>query len=216
MEENMNTSSNEITEQKASEDIIDPVQEPNKTDKYSEQVKTAVAVFDIVEMLAVCSTIILLIFSFFFRLTVVDGPSMKNTLQDGDYLIVQSIGYTPKRGDIVVIQDPTATGYTKPLVKRVIAIGGDTVDIDFSTWTVTVNGEVIDESEYIHLATDATLTASYDFPITVEEDSVFVMGDNRNHSADSRVSNIGTIDERCVVGGAIMRILPFDQFCIFD
>lgn len=116
-----------------------------------ETVKSVSSLFDIVEMLAICAAVILLLFTYCARLTVVDGPSMNNTLTNGDYLIVQSIGYTPKRGDIIVVQDPTATGYEKPLVKRLIAVGGDTVDIDFTTWTVTVNGEVIDESEYLYL-----------------------------------------------------------------
>lgn len=227
MEENKNIKpENEFAEATASQNTTesDAVADVNDQDKvvsanatkFAEQARTVSSIFDVVEMIAVCATCILLIFSFCFRLTVVDGPSMNNTLQNGDYLIVQSIAYKPERGDIVVIQDPTATGYTKPLVKRIIAMGGDTVDIDFSTWTVTVNGEVIDESEYLYLAKDTTLTSNYDFPITIEEGNIFVMGDNRNHSADSRVTNIGQIDERCIVGGAIMRILPVSQFRFFD
>lgn len=227
MEENKNNNpENEFTEnnvQQINTDvnvIVDANDQNNgvssNSTKFTKQVKTVSSFFDIVEMIAVCATTILLIFSFCFRLTVVDGPSMNNTLQNGDYLIVQSVAYKPERGDIVVIQDPTATGYTKPLVKRIIAMGGDTVDIDFSTWTVTVNGEVIDESEYLYLAKDTTLTSNYDFPITIEEGNIFVMGDNRNHSADSRIKTIGQIDERCIVGGAIMRILPVGQFRFFN
>ena len=181
-----------------------------------ETVKSVSSLFDIVEMLAICAAVILLLFTYCARLTVVDGPSMNNTLTNGDYLIVQSIGYTPKRGDIIVVQDPTATGYEKPLVKRLIAVGGDTVDINFTTWTVTVNGEVIDESEYLYLDPNARFTSNYSFPITIEEGKIFVMGDNRNHSADSRLMQIGQIDERCIVGHAVMRILPFNSIRIFD
>jgi len=176
----------------------------------------ASSVFDIIEMVAACAAVILLLFTFISRLTIVDGPSMNNTLKNGDYVIVNSLGYIPTKGDIVVLQDPTANGYTKPLIKRLIATAGDTVDIDFSTWTVTVNGEVLDESEYLYLAEDAVFTSDYHFPITVEEGKVFVMGDNRHHSADSRLSAIGQIDERCIVGHAVMRVLPFSNFTIFD
>ena len=81
-------------------------------------------------MFSICAAVILLLFTFAVRLTVVDGPSMQNTLVAGDYLLVQELGYKYERGDIIVVQDPSAFGYTKPLVKRLIAVGGDTVDID--------------------------------------------------------------------------------------
>lgn len=190
----------------------------NESETNSEKPKSGVIsnIYDILEMFAACAAAILIAFTFIARLTVVDGPSMNKTLTDGDYVIVSSLGYKPERGDIVVVQDPTARGYTKPLIKRLIAVGGDTVDIDFSTWTVTVNGEVLDESEYLYLADDAVFTSNYKFPITVEEGNIFVMGDNRNHSADSRLSAIGQIDERCLVGRAVLRILPFNSIRIFD
>ena len=163
--------------------------------------KSAVAsVFDIVEMFSICAAVILLLFTFAVRLTVVDGPSMQNTLVAGDYLLVQELGYKYERGDIIVVQDPSAFGYTKPLVKRLIAVGGDTVDIDDHVeldpqtgekkyvFTVKVNGEILDESAYIHLDEENYAKIStYSFPITVEEGKIFVLGDNRYHSADSRV-----------------------------
>lgn len=191
--------------------------------------KSAVAsVFDIVEMFSICAAVILLLFTFAVRLTVVDGPSMQNTLVAGDYLLVQELGYKYERGDIIVVQDPSAFGYTKPLVKRLIAVGGDTVDIDDHVeldpqtgekkyvFTVKVNGEILDESAYIHLDEENYAKIStYSFPITVEEGKIFVLGDNRYHSADSRVGVIGQIDERCVVGHAVMRVLPFDRIKVF-
>ncbi len=171
--------------------------------------------FDFVEMLALVTVAIILCFSFVFRLNIVDGPSMEETLHSGEYLLVSDLFYTPRAGDIVVIHDMTAGVYAEPLVKRVIAVGGQTVDIDFSTWTLTVDGEPVDESAYRHLTSDRLITADYDFPITVEEGHIFVMGDNRNHSADSRTSEIGQIDERCVVGRVYLRVFPINKFKIF-
>ena len=175
----------------------------------------AASIFDIVEMFAICAAVVLLIFTFIARLTVVEGPSMETTLFQNEFILIRSIGYEPKRGDIVVVNDPTAGSYAHPLIKRVIALGGDTLDIDFTTWTVTVNGEVVDESKYRHLDTGALLTSDYKFPITIGEGKVFVMGDNRNHSADSRTSAIGQIDERCVVGQAAVRLFPINKFTVF-
>lgn len=97
--------------------------------------KSAVAsVFDIVEMFSICAAVILLLFTFAVRLTVVDGPSMQNTLVAGDYLLVQELGYKYERGDIIVVQDPSAFGYTKPLVKRLIAVAATR-----STSTITLS-----------------------------------------------------------------------------
>ena len=107
--------------------------------------------YDMVEMLGLVSVVLMLIFAFVVRLNVVDGDSMKQTLHDGEYLVVAELCYTPARGDIVVIHDVTAKPYDNPIVKRVIATAGQTVDIDFDTWTLTVDGEVVDESAYRYL-----------------------------------------------------------------
>ncbi len=172
--------------------------------------------FEIFEMFAICTAAILLIFSYVARLTVVDGESMEDTLHHGDYLIVQDIGYTPTRGDIVVIQKISATSYPNPIIKRVIAVEGDTIDIDLETWTVTVNGEVIDEP-YANLEPGRLYNdLASQMPMTIEEGKIFVMGDHRNHSSDSRVAELGQIDTRCVVGRAVLRVLPFDKFGIME
>ncbi|MBR4882182.1 MAG: signal peptidase I, partial [Clostridia bacterium] len=110
--------------------------------------KTAASIFDIFEMFALCTAVILLLFSYVARLTVVEGPSMEDTLYENDYLIVYDIGYTPERGDIVVIHNiaaPLRRDNAEPIIKRVIAVEGDTVKIDNDTDTVYVNGEAIDE-----------------------------------------------------------------------
>lgn len=172
-------------------------------------------IFDFIEMLALVTVSIILCFSFVFRLNIVDGPSMEETLHSGEYLFVSDLFYTPKMGDIVVVHDMTAGNYAEPIVKRVIAVGGQTVDIDFSTWTLTVDGKEVDESSYRNITSDRLFTSNYEFPVTVEEGHVFVMGDNRNHSADSRISEIGQIDERCIVGRVYFRIFPISKFKVF-
>ena len=170
--------------------------------------------YEFIEMLALVTVSIVLCFSFVFRLNIVDGPSMENTLHTGEYLLVSDLFYEPTPGDIVVVHDVTAGSYTDPIVKRVIAVGGQTVDIDFTTWTLTVDGKVVDESSYKCLK-DHLLLSNITYPFTVDEGYVFVMGDNRNHSADSRLAEIGQIDERCIVGKVYARVFPFDKATIF-
>ncbi len=164
-------------------------------------------VFDVFEIFAISLLILTLIFTFLFRIVEVKGESMKPTLQDGDRLIVTSFAYKPQRGDIVVVSGTTR--YEKPLVKRVIAVSGDVVDIDFTTGIVTVNGE---KEPY----KDGITFLQYDvtFPHTVEEGKVFIMGDNRGDSLDSRSSTIGCVDEKSIVGKALGRISPFGRWTI--
>ncbi len=172
--------------------------------------------FELIEQFAFVCAIVLVMFAFVVRLNIVNGTSMDNTLAGGQKLAVSSLFYKPKAGDIVVIHDITATPYNSPIVKRVIATGGQTVDIDFDTWTLTVDGEIVDESAYRYLNPDTPLLrAEYKFPITVPEGEIFVLGDNRNDSADSRQIEIGTIDARCVVGRAVARLTPLTDVTIF-
>lgn len=197
----------ETANDSAKEPVTDAAASPEKE---SVPKKITASLFDIFEMFAICTAVILLLFSYATRLTVVEGESMEDTLHDEDYLIVQDIGYTPARGDIVVIHKIDAQPYHNPIIKRVIAIEGDTVDIDFDSWTVYVNGEALDEP-YVNLD-PGHLYCEQDLPLTVEEGKVFVLGDHRNHSADSRTKQLGQIDERCVIGRAVLRILPIEKF----
>ncbi|MBQ8641370.1 MAG: signal peptidase I [Clostridia bacterium] len=180
--------------------------------------KMAAEIFEILEMLASVTICVMLCFAFLARLNIVDGHSMDQTLADRQYLVVSDAFYTPEAGDIVVVHDITAHPYDSPIVKRVIATGGQTVEIDFTTWTLRVDGEVVEEPYRYLDPTLPLLTANYNldtngiFSLTVPEGEIFVMGDNRNGSGDSRQYALGTIDERCVVGRAYFRIFPLDSF----
>ena len=172
---------------------------------------------DYVEVFVVALSLVIIIFSFFIRICKVQGPSMENTLYEDEKLIVTNIGYTPKRGDIIVFHQ-TGT-LNEPVVKRVIATAGETVDIDFDDYgkvTITdVDGNtfVLDEIDYKNLdSTYAYIKSDYELPYTVPEGCVFVMGDNRNHSTDSRSLLIGPVDERRILGKVILRISPLDRF----
>ncbi len=173
--------------------------------------KIARECYDWVEIF-VCTILgILLVFTFFIRIGYVDGPSMNETLHDGETLAVSNFFYTPKNNDIVVFQSPDS-GIRGGIVKRIIATEGQTVDIDFDTWTVTVDGVALDE-DYVNFE-DGLSMRRYDveFPITVGKGKVFVMGDNRNHSNDSRGSQIGQVDTRFIFGRVLFRITPFSKF----
>ncbi len=163
--------------------------------------------FEWVDALVFCAVTIILIFLFFFRMVTVQGVSMEPTFLDGDRLIIQSIAYKPERGDVVVLDSYTGLG--KPLVKRVVAVGGDTINIIPETGEVYINDELIIE-EYI--SDNITVVYDVEFPLTIEEGHVFVMGDNRDNSQDSRSSNVGQIDERGIMGKAVVRVFPFDRF----
>ena len=154
-------------------------------------------------------TALILIFTFVGRIIVVDGSSMEPTLYHGDLLLLQSVGYTPKQGDVVVLTKKfeDADG---PIVKRVIATGGQHVVIDYDAGTVTVDGQVLDEP-YIKEAMVRPPEESIT-DILVPEGSIFVMGDNRNHSSDGRNVTLGAVDERYVLGRALWVIFPFRDF----
>ena len=127
---------------------------------------------------------------------------------------MSSVPVPPERGDIVIVHRIDAGPYDRPIVKRVIAVGGQTVDIDFDTWTLTVDGEPVDES-YRWIDRTAVLRRSeIPLPVTLGENEIFVMGDNRNGSADSRAAEIGPVDVRCVVGTAMARLKP--RFTLFQ
>ena len=160
--------------------------------------------------IAVVLCVVLIAFLFCFRIAVVDGDSMLNTLVDGDYVLLLNrlVSGNPEQGDIVVISTNNY-GNGKPIIKRVIATEGQVIDIDFETGTVTVDGKVLNEP-YIKDLTKRSFSG-VQYPLTVEKGCIFVMGDNRMNSTDSRSTQIGQIDCREVIGKAIFCIFPGDD-----
>ena len=156
----------------------------------------------IVSALVVC----ILIFTFLGRVVGVVGSSMVPTLEDGQRLIVSKLFYTPKYGDIVVLRKREFK--EEPIVKRVIATEGQTVDIDFEAGIVYVDGTALDEP-YVNAPVHER--ESFEEPVTVPEGCVFVMGDNRNASTDSRYSLIGCVDTRLILGKAYFRLYPLNR-----
>ena len=148
---------------------------------------------------------VVLLFTFGLRLIGVSGPSMQDTLYTGDRLLVLNAAYCDfKAGDVVVINDYNAQ-LSDTLVKRIVAVEGQTVDIDFMSGQVYVDGQPLDEP-YIK---EPTYTSEgVQFPLTLGEGEVFVMGDNRNQSTDSRDPKLGPVDERYLQGKALFLLLP--------
>ena len=170
-------------------------------------------IFDFIEIAMLALILVAVLFAFFIRIVGVEGASMESTLQEGDRLVLSKIFYTPDRGDVVVINREGDT----PLIKRIIALGGETVEIDEINNTVSVNGEVLDE-DYLD-ADCVTQLKLMDGPVTVPEGYVFVLGDNRIVSLDSRMPSLlgcdnidGCISEDLILGKAVLRFLPFNKF----
>ena len=147
-----------------------------------------------------------LVFTLVVRIVRVDGQSMRETLQNGDMLLTvnRHLAAELKAGDIVVVKKEYFED-GKPIVKRIIATEGQTVDIDFDEGVVYVDGQALEE-DYINKRT--YLEEGTEFPLTVPEGSIFVMGDNRNRSSDSRDSRLGTVDARYVIGKAVFMAFP--------
>ena len=184
--------------------------------------------FDYLELFAWSVFAVLIIFTFGIRLCRVDGESMENTLYDGQNLLLVSAGYTPQQDDIIVFHlTKPQSNLQKTLVKRVIAVGGQELVIDTRAGTVTVDGvrygdtHAVLKDRVTDEITGSYLTSlfRYDFDpatgifrTTVPEHTVFVMGDNRNNSKDSRDPEVGFVDERCILGRVALRLLPFTMF----
>lgn len=172
-------------------------------------------ILDWVESFVFAIFIVILIFTFVLRTVVVVGSSMNPNFIDGDRLIITHLNSEPQKGDVLVMN---SHGLNETIIKRCIGTEGDTIKIDYNTDTITVNGEKI-SNDYINGAMQdiifkfdqnyAVDAGVYEY--TVPEDKIFVMGDNRNNSSDSRCERVGFIDEDDVLGKVVFRIYPFDS-----
>ena len=159
--------------------------------------------------------VVILVFIFFLRVVEVSGDSMNDTLTNKDRILISHLDYTPKSGDIVVCN---SDGLDKVIVKRCIGVAGDVVTVNYETGTVTVNGTEMDQSFIKEPMRDennfdqAYRTGDHEYTYTVPDGTIFAMGDNRNHSTDSRWSAVGFISTDDVLGKAVFRILPFGSF----
>ena len=191
--------------------------EEEKPFKYDPEKPRAIDwVFDIAEIFVFVLAAVILLTTFVFKHSVVEGSSMNDTLAEGEHLIISNLFYAPERGDIIVFED-YSTPLKKAVIKRIIALPGETVEVKLSNdrryLTVYINGEPLDE-EY----------AFYDYygslnpcgPITLGENEIFVMGDNRMNSTDSCDSEIGPIDIDSITGKVLFRFFPFDKFGAVD
>ena len=172
----------------------------NQNNTYSDFSTVKKFVFEWLEIIITAIIAVVIIFTFIFKVVTIEGGSMKETIHNGEKVIISNMFYTPKNGDS-----------SHPYIKRIIATEGQTVDIDFEQGIVFVDGVALDEP---YTRTPTNLKYDIEFPVLVDDGCVFVLGDNRNDSRDSRSSLIGDngmIDTRYILGKAVFRILPFDK-----
>ena len=185
---------------------VTPVQE-NKYDTPETAGSLTQSCYEWLHSLIFAFSVVMILLTFVFRLVDVDGQSMMDTLFNEDRVFVTNLCYTPECGDVVVISH--GQNLNKPIIKRVIATEGQSLSIDFNTGDVVVDGAVLDEP-YIK---DLTVKqGDAEIPEVIPEGMVFVMGDNRNHSTDSRFTAVGLINEDDIVGKAQYIVYPFDRF----
>lgn len=181
---------------------------------------------DIIETVLIAGFVILIVFTYILRPVTIDGRSMNPTFSNGDKVFMTDLFYSkPKYGDVAIIDakyahvlnaDGTVSeqpGLDRKIIKRIIATQGQTIDIDFSTGLVAVDGKALNEN-YIQGATVDDLGA-FSYPLTVPKGYVFVMGDNRQHSTDSRSDLVGLIPEKCILGHVFFRYYPFNSIEFF-
>ena len=179
-------------------------------------------IFEWLEIFASVIVAVVLLFTFVIKVATIEGQSMEKTLFGGQKVIISDFLYTPKNGDIVVISRNSQNSYTEdlsvsnmPIIKRVIATEGQTVGIDFEKGVVYVDGKPLEEN-YTNTPTNLKYDIEYDVnnPVTVPKGHVFVLGDNRNNSLDSRSSQIGEngmVDTRYILGRALVRVFPLSE-----
>ncbi len=191
-------------------------------DEKSATGKAATALFDSVELIVFTVVAVFLMLTFALRVCEVSGPSMEKSFFNGEKLLVSNLFYEPEVGDVIVFHQTSdlSDTFNEPIIKRVIATGGQYVKIDYTADKVYVSNdvqftedEVLDESAYIYLSNGIWKEyGSAPEVFAVPEGYLFVMGDNRNVSADSRSVYVDLVDERRVLGKALLRVAPFSKF----
>lgn len=177
-------------------------------------------IYEYLETFCYALALMMVLLLFAFRLVTVDGASMQHTLHDSDKLIISNLFYTPETGDIVVINPESHSDSQEPIIKRVIATEGQTVYIDYQNWEVYVDGVKLDEPYIepmrneekvifgVDVGMDGTDVPKYRDEFTVGDGMVFVMGDNRNNSRDSRSSLYGEMSVNRILGRVVIRLTP--------
>ena len=178
-------------------------------DEFSvERNKTKMELYDWMQCFVSAIIFGILIFVFVGKTIGVEGESMLQTLHGHDRVIMSGLFYKPKAGDIIIFNPPTEAFGSTPLVKRVIALENQTIDIDFDKGEVFVDGKLIEKGDPRYVSEATTKRLNFTGPYTVPEGHVFVMGDNRNHSSDSRDSRIGAVDTRYILGKVLFLLVP--------
>jgi len=160
------------------------------------------------ESLVFAITVAILLLVFIFKNVGIEGSSMENTLHNGDRVLISNLFYKPEQFDVVVINKPNFEH--KPFIKRIIAVEGQTIDIDFESGIVLIDGEYIDEP-YIRENIRNHVYHEISFPVEVPSGCIFVMGDNRNNSTDSRSELLGMVDKRYIMGKVLLKLYPFNE-----
>ena len=197
-----------IREEETEEELLEE-EAVSEEEEYEdgEEGSLSIFAFEWVNAFTIALIAVVLLLTFVFRQVTVSGTSMTDTLQDGDRLIISSFMYTPRDGDIIVASH--GEYYDEPIIKRVIATEGQYININYKTGEVSVDGVILDES-YIK-GTTIRLRNATQIPMKVPEGYVFVMGDNREGSLDSRSKEIGLIPVENIVGKAEFRVFPVNK-----
>ena len=213
--EEVNTETEDTDQEFNEESVSEEVTESDEQAAEKKEKEKRKNIFDMVEIITMSVVIVFILVSFVFRLASVNGKSMYPTLKNGEILLLSNLFYEPKTGDIIVFQQSNVETrlFDYPLVKRVIATEGQTIEFDFENWKVKVDGVELDEDYVNYIKQESMKRLSIKGnTVVVPEGYVFVMGDNRNNSTDSRDSRVSFIRKDEILGKALLRLFPISVF----